>query len=130
MPMIRVLSLLWWVLLCGSAWGQAFPDRAITLVVPFAALERQLLRIFGVSRPNDPHSAEEELRLLVESGEENGVLEHDEREMIHGIFEMSEVTVREVMVPRIDVIGNQSRVAWSRLVRQLARITESDIVVE
>lgn len=37
MPMIRVLSLLWWVLLCGSAWGQAFPDRAITLVVPFAA---------------------------------------------------------------------------------------------
>ena len=37
MPMIRVLSLLWWVLLCGSAWGQAFPDRAITLVVPFPA---------------------------------------------------------------------------------------------
>lgn len=33
-------------------------------------------------------------------------------------------------LPRIDVIGNQSRVAWSRLVRQLARITESDIVVE
>jgi len=33
-------------------------------------------------------------------------------------------------LPRIDVIGNQSRVAWTRLVRQLARITESDIVVE
>ncbi|HEU0225762.1 MAG TPA: hypothetical protein VFR29_10020 [Steroidobacteraceae bacterium] len=33
-------------------------------------------------------------------------------------------------LPRIDVIGNQTRVAWSRLVRQLARITESDVVVE
>ncbi|MGQ0384536.1 MAG: hypothetical protein ACT4UP_07655 [Gammaproteobacteria bacterium] len=33
-------------------------------------------------------------------------------------------------VPRIDVIGNQSRVAWTRLVRQLGRIMESDIVVE
>ena len=33
-------------------------------------------------------------------------------------------------LPRIDVIGNQTRVAWSRLVSQLARITESDIVVE
>lgn len=37
MPTIRMLSLLWCALLCGSAWGQAFPDRAITLVVPFAA---------------------------------------------------------------------------------------------
>ncbi len=33
-------------------------------------------------------------------------------------------------LPRIDVVGNQTRVAWTRLVRQLARITESDIVVE
>lgn len=33
-------------------------------------------------------------------------------------------------LPRIDVIGNQSRVAWSRLVQQLVRITESEIVVE
>lgn len=33
-------------------------------------------------------------------------------------------------LPRIDVIGNQSRVAWSRLVSQLARIMESDIVVD
>ncbi|MGQ0429767.1 MAG: hypothetical protein ACT4UQ_07545 [Gammaproteobacteria bacterium] len=33
-------------------------------------------------------------------------------------------------LPRIDVIGNQSRVAWTRLVRQLGRIMESDIVVE
>lgn len=37
MPTIRVLSLLWCALLAGSSWGQAFPDRAVTLVVPFAA---------------------------------------------------------------------------------------------
>jgi hypothetical protein len=33
-------------------------------------------------------------------------------------------------LPRIDVIGSQSRVAWTRLVRQLASIMESEIVVE
>ena len=33
-------------------------------------------------------------------------------------------------LPRIDVIGSQTRVAWTRLVRQLATITESEIVVE
>jgi tripartite-type tricarboxylate transporter receptor subunit TctC len=32
-----VLSLCWFVVLCGGARGQGFPDRAITLVVPFAA---------------------------------------------------------------------------------------------
>jgi CBS domain containing-hemolysin-like protein len=75
------------------------------VVLPLRALERRLLTVFGVTGPNDPHWAEEELKLLVESGEENGVLEQDEREMIHGIFELSEVTAREVMVPRIDVVA-------------------------
>ena len=75
------------------------------MVLPLRALERRLLTVFGVTGPNDPHWAEEELKLLVESGEENGVLEQDEREMIHGIFELSEVTAREVMVPRIDVVA-------------------------
>ena len=75
------------------------------LVLPLRALERRLLSLLGVTGPSDPHWAEEELRLLVESGEDNGVLEQDEREMIHGIFELSEVAAREVMVPRIDVVA-------------------------
>jgi putative hemolysin len=75
------------------------------LVLPLRALERRFLTLLGVTRPNDPHWAEEELRLLVESGQEDGVLEQEERQMIHGIFELSEVTAREVMVPRIDVVA-------------------------
>ena len=75
------------------------------LLLPLRALERALLGLFGVTRPNDPHSAEEELRRLVEDGEDAGVLEQDEREMIHGIFELSEVAAREVMVPRIDMVA-------------------------
>jgi putative hemolysin len=75
------------------------------VVVPLGILERRVLKLFGVSRPSDPHSSEEELRRLVESHEENGVLEREEREMIHGIFVLGEVTAREVMVPRIDVVG-------------------------
>src|SRR5438445_11516205 len=41
--------------------------------------------------------------MLVSVGEEEGVLEEEEREMIHGIFEMGDMRVREVMVPRTDV---------------------------
>ena len=49
--------------------------------------------------------SEEELRTLAEVGEEHGVLEEEEREMIHSIFEFGETEVREVMVPRIDVVS-------------------------
>ncbi|OGO41016.1 MAG: hypothetical protein A2Z04_01910, partial [Chloroflexi bacterium RBG_16_57_9] len=48
---------------------------------------------------------EEELRLLVDVGEEEGLIEADEREMITGIFELGETVAREVMVPRIDIVG-------------------------
>jgi CBS domain containing-hemolysin-like protein len=49
--------------------------------------------------------SEEELRLLVGAGEEEGLIEEDEREMIAGIFELGKTLAREVMVPRISVVA-------------------------
>ena len=48
--------------------------------------------------------SEEELRSLVDVGEEKGTLEQDEKEMIHSIFEFGETTVKEIMIPRIDMV--------------------------
>lgn len=48
---------------------------------------------------------EEELRLLVDVGEEEGLIEAGERDMITGIFELGETVAREVMVPRIDIVA-------------------------
>jgi putative hemolysin len=48
---------------------------------------------------------EAELRTLVEVGHQEGVVQRSEREMIHGVFELGETTVGEVMVPRTDVFG-------------------------
>jgi putative hemolysin len=64
-----------------------------------------IVRIFG-GQPvrRGPFVTEEELRLLVEVGEEEGVLEEDEREMIHNVFELADTQVREIMVPRIDMV--------------------------
>jgi putative hemolysin len=47
---------------------------------------------------------EDELKTLAEVGEEQGTLHKDEKEMIHSIFEFGETTVKEVMVPRTDMI--------------------------
>jgi putative hemolysin len=51
---------------------------------------------------------EEEAIAVAESPQGDGVLEQDERAMIHGIIGMSQRPVREVMSPRIDVVAAQS----------------------
>ncbi len=52
-----------------------------------------------------PFVTEEELKLLLYVGEQEGIVEQEEREMIHGILEMTDKLVREVMVPRVDIVA-------------------------
>jgi len=51
-----------------------------------------------------PFSTETELRELVDLAEESMLIEAGERRMIHSVFELGDTTVREVMVPRNDVV--------------------------
>jgi CBS domain containing-hemolysin-like protein len=51
-----------------------------------------------------PFASEAELRELVDLAEENQLIEDRERAMIHSVFELSDTIVREVMVPRTDVV--------------------------
>lgn len=68
-----------------------------------------LVRLLGGQvKHRGPFVTEEELRLLVTVGEEEGVLEEEETEMIHSIFEFADTTVREVMIPRIDMVTLES----------------------
>jgi len=73
------------------------------LVRPISALSQWLERLLGV-REGAFVLTEPELRALIDVGEEKGELEEDEREMIHSIFEFGKTHVREIMVPRIDMV--------------------------
>jgi len=69
-----------------------------------------LIRPFGAPiTPRPPLMTEEQLRFLVQVGEEEGVIEETEREMIYSIFEFGDTLVREVMRPRIDIVGVASQ---------------------
>jgi len=72
------------------------------ILAPLNALEHGLRRVLGVSHGMTPADAEERLRHLVEG---NADLEEDEREMIASVIELGEQPVREVMVPRIDIVA-------------------------
>lgn len=97
-------------------WARVFvgPVKAATwllrpLVWSLGAITGLLLRLMGGEiKHRGPFVTEEELRLLVSVGEEEGVLEEEETEMIRSIFEFADTTVREVMIPRIDMVTLES----------------------
>ncbi len=93
----------WARVLVGPVKGAAWILHPI--VVTLGAITSFLVRMVGGQvKHHGPFVTEEELRLLVTVGEEEGVLEEEETEMIHSIFEFADTTVREVMVPRIDMV--------------------------
>jgi magnesium and cobalt exporter, CNNM family len=63
-----------------------------------------LLVLPGRGLPKSPVTSEEEIKAIVEMAESEEVIETEEREMIHSIFEFGDTVVREVMVPRHDMI--------------------------
>jgi magnesium and cobalt exporter, CNNM family len=72
------------------------------VLVPLNTLERGIRRVLGVQRGLTPADAEDRLRHLVEG---NADLEEDEREMIASVIELGEQPVREIMIPRIDIVA-------------------------
>jgi len=73
--------------------------------VALSGLTELTLATIGHRRPAPPELSEEELRTLVDVGAREGVVERDERDMIHNVFELEDTLVREVMVPRTDIFG-------------------------
>jgi CBS domain containing-hemolysin-like protein len=94
----------------GTLRYLAWPIRLVSLVlapivVVLFGLTRVLARPFGASPEAAALVTEEELKALVETGEEQGVIEEEERELIHSVFSFGEKLVHEVMVPRTDIVA-------------------------
>jgi putative hemolysin len=93
------------------AFWAIYPMRAIAAVA--SPLARAVVGIShlvtghqdGTARPGLPFVIEEEIKTLVDAGEEGGLIEEEEKEMIYSIFEFGDTLAREVMVPRIDMIA-------------------------
>ncbi len=72
---------------------------------------------------------EEELKTLADVGEEHGSLLKDEKEMIHSIFEFSETTVKEIMIPRTDMVIVDITTTLTQLMRLVKTKLHSRIPV-
>jgi putative hemolysin len=64
-----------------------------------------------------PYLTEQELLTLLHVSEEQGVIEEQEHQMIHGIIEIGDKTVREIMVPRTDIIAIEKKAPLKEIVK-------------
>jgi magnesium and cobalt exporter, CNNM family len=74
----------------------------IWVVTGFSRLVTRLLPGEGVARPV---ISEDEIRTLITVGEQTGVVAKNQRKMLHGVFELSQTRVRDVMIPRTELVG-------------------------
>lgn len=58
---------------------------------------------------------EEELRTIVDVSQKNGVIEHEERDMIHNLFDFGDAEAKEIMVPRIDMTFVQADATYQEV---------------
>ncbi|MCC6315115.1 MAG: HlyC/CorC family transporter [Thermomicrobiales bacterium] len=117
-------------LVFGQAFPRAYaathPERAagamvaiasalVVLVRPLTALGNGLTALWGkLLAPNPAYpdlvAGEDELRAVI-AGQDDGVVEPDEREMIDAVLHLEDTPVRDIMVPRVDIVAveeNQS----------------------
>lgn len=71
----------------------------------FTSFSNGLLKMVGIELgPRSPLVTEEEIKIMIEVGKEQGVLGEDERMLLHRIFEFGDLKMEDVMVPRDQMV--------------------------
>lgn len=87
------------------------------VVKVFLKITNGILWLFRIGpTKRSPLVTEEEIRLMIEIGKEEGVLSDEERRMLHQIFEFGDTQVGEVMIPRARMVAVSSAITSEELV--------------
>ncbi|WP_049574311.1 hemolysin family protein [Nocardiopsis sp. SBT366] len=98
----------------GRQFASPLARASATVVYPLQVVLGPLARLLvgagraltprGKGDRDGPFSTEVELRQLVDLAEQGEVIDPEERQMIHSVFKLDDTSVREVMVPRPDIV--------------------------
>ena len=90
-----------------------------------------LLKLVGVN-PASGHElvhSVEELKMLVNQSAEGGIVQAEESEMLHAIFSLGELVVRQVMIPRTEVIGVEADTPLEEIITLATKSTYTKLPV-
>ena len=77
-------------------------------------------RIFGVGESDEESVTEEEIKMMIDQGEEKGTIEEEEKELINNVFEFNDITVSEIMRHRKDVFAVDINISNEELLEELS----------
>ena len=86
------------------------------IVALLTATTRTISRAFGADVTTEAQITAEELRLIVERGGEQGILEAEEEQMINAVIELGDRRLHEVMVPRIAIVALPASSSFDQVV--------------
>ena len=76
------------------------------VITVFTLITGALARAAGVKTPrHDSSVSEDDIRTLIETGEEEGLIEAEKRAMMHRILKYTDLTARDIMTPRTDIVA-------------------------
>ena len=77
-------------------------------------------KMFGVNQEEEETVTEEEIRMMVDVGQQKGAIEDNEKEFINNVFEFNDKTVSEVMVHRTDIRAIDGDLSINEAIQELS----------
>ncbi len=108
------------------AFGTIRIIRGLSIITaPFVKLltivTNAVSRLFGVKENEEESVTEEEIKMLVDQGEEKGTIEEEEKELINNVFEFNDITVSEIMTHRKDIFAIDISTTPELLINELSK---------
>ena len=100
--------------------------RAISIVTaPFVKLltsvTNAISKLFGVNEQDEETVTEEEIKMMVDQGKENGTIDEEEKELINNVFEFNDITVSEIMTHRTDIFAVDMNIGMDELLHEIEK---------
>ena len=107
------------------AFGTIGAIRTISIITsPFVklltAVTNGISKMFGVEENDEEMVTEEEIKMMIDQGEEKGTIEVEEKELINNVFEFNDITVSEIMTHRKDIFATDIKITKEDLLDELS----------
>lgn len=108
------------------AFGTIGVIRAISIVTaPFVKLltvvTNAVSKLFGVGENEEETVTEEEIKMMIDQGEEKGTIREEEKELLNNVFEFNDITASEVMTHRTDIFAVDINISTEELLEELSQ---------
>lgn len=108
------------------AFGTIGVIRVISIVTsPFVKfltfVTNTISKLFGVGENDEESVTEEEIKMMVDQGEEKGTIKEEEKELINNVFEFNDITVSEIMRHRKDIFAVDINISTDELIDELSK---------